>query len=170
MAQDKPPILLRPINPDSAQEIRLVATRMRETLIEVIGAEEGGSMYTLDWLEDRVRFHLDPSRSTAQVTVSTRADGFITGHCLVRVEQDEAAPPFGLFATTYVEPASRKQGIADTLLIHGESWMHQQGLALARTYTAESNTPLIRLYEKHGYAIEARYPEKKMIALARRLG
>lgn len=70
MIKDKNDFEIRPIDSNSLPEIELVATRMRETLKEVVGAERGESMYSMDWLIDRVRFHLDPNLSTAQVLVS----------------------------------------------------------------------------------------------------
>lgn len=42
--------LIRPINPNSLPEIEQVASRMRLTLIEVLGEREGGSMYSMDRL------------------------------------------------------------------------------------------------------------------------
>jgi ribosomal protein S18 acetylase RimI-like enzyme len=160
---------IRPINRSSPAEIELVATRMRQTLIEVIGEEEGGSMYTMDWLKQRVLFHLDPLQSTAQVFVSIGDEGQITGHTIVRVERDESGREFGLFSTTYVDPESRKQGIADSLLLRGEKWMIERGMTAAETYTSDSNVKLIQLYRKHGYEITGTRPDKKMVILGKRL-
>jgi hypothetical protein len=41
------------------EEIAWVARHMRETLIEVLGNERGETMYTLAWLDNRVREHID---------------------------------------------------------------------------------------------------------------
>ena len=38
------------INPHSTDEIELVAARMRQTLIEVLGEEEGTALSSMDWL------------------------------------------------------------------------------------------------------------------------
>lgn len=51
---------------------------------------------TIEWLDERERFHLDPAQSTAQVYVSACAAGRITGHTIVRVEKGEAGL-IGLF-------------------------------------------------------------------------
>lgn len=150
-------VRIRPIDPHSDDEIALVAARMRETLIEVEGEETGASLYSIEWLKKRVRWHLDPQQCTGQVFVSENGKGHITGHTIVRIEVDEAGKRFGLFATTFVEPAFRRQSVAGLLIAHGESWMTGQGLALAATWTSASNTKLIGLYEKHGYAIDARH-------------
>jgi hypothetical protein len=53
----------RPIDPDSDAEVDLVAARMRETLVEVLGRERGEVMYTMEWLRARVRRHMHPSRA-----------------------------------------------------------------------------------------------------------
>jgi GNAT superfamily N-acetyltransferase len=126
---------------------------MRETLIEVVGHERGTSMYTMDWLIQRVLFHLDPNQSTAQVYVSESLDGQINGHCIVRKEIDEQGVPYGLFSTTYVEPQCRRLGIANSLLVQGEEWMRGLGLTVAATATSKTNKKLINMYFKHDYKI-----------------
>ena len=161
--------MIRSIDPTSSAEIELVATRMRLTLIEVLGEEQGGAMYTMDWLKDRVLFHLDPEKSTAQIYLAVDDGAIINGHTIVRIEDDGSGKKFGLFSTTYVEPDSRKKGLADSLLNRGEKWMLDQGLTEAQTYTSDSNTKLIELYFKHGYRITERAPEKSMVLLAKSL-
>lgn len=146
---------IRQINPASLDEIELVANRMRETLKEVVGVERGESMYTIDWLIDRVRFHLDPNLSTAQVLVSENPNGEITGHCIYRIEKLEDGSNYGLFSTTYIIPNSRKHGIATKCLSIGEAWMINNGLRIAVTMTSKKNEKLINLYFKHGYKVTA---------------
>lgn len=165
----KAPIQIRPIDPLSQAEVELVAERMRETLVEVVGKERGEAMYTLEWLQDRVRFHLDPKQSTAAVFLAVSSDSRVLGHTIVREEKSEDGSKHGLFSTTYVEKSSRRLGVADQLLASGEEWMRAQGLKRAATATAENNTPLIRLYEKHGYSITGRFPDIQMILLTRDL-
>jgi GNAT superfamily N-acetyltransferase len=126
---------------------------MRETLVEVLGAERGRALYTMDWLRARVLWHLDPAESTAQVFLAEAPDRRITGHTIVRIDADDAGEPIGLFSTTYVEPASRRLAIATRLLLRGEAWMAEHGMAVAVTDTSATNVKLIHLYEKHGYAI-----------------
>lgn len=179
---------LRPINADCDAEVAVVAERMRLTLMEVVGSEQGQSMFSMDWLVDRVRWHLDASQCTGAVYVAERAEEgvgnahavvghagsttaghAIAGHTIVRVDQDEDGTPMGLFSTTYVAKSARRLGIADALLAKGESWMRDQGLDFAATHTSETNTPLIRLYEKHQYKIVLRIAENKMIRLGKAL-
>ena len=158
---------IRPIDPKSHEEVELVAQRMRSTLVDVLGEETGGSMYTMDWLRQRVLFHLDPAQSTAQVFVSENDQKHITGHCIVRIDRDDSGNQVGLFSTTYVEPESRRLGTANALLLHGEKWMIQQGMPKALTYTSDSNAKLINLYKKHGYEITVTDAEKKMVGLSK---
>ena len=158
--------LLRPINPESDAEIALVAQRMQLTLMEVIDEERGKAMYGLEWLIDRVRWHLDARQCTGAVYVAERAND-VVGHTIVRVDQDEVSNPMGLFSTTYVAESARRIGIADALIAKGEGWMREQGMRVAATQTAETNTPLIRLYEKHQYSIILRIPESKMVRLGK---
>jgi GNAT superfamily N-acetyltransferase len=161
------------LSSDDEAKIDLVAHRMRLTLIEVKGEEAGAALYTLDWLRDRVRWHLDRSACTGEVFLAERSDGDIAGHTIVRVEHDGQGERFGLFSTTYVDPAQRSQGIADQLLQHGEDWMRAQGLQRAATWTSATNAKLIKLYARHGYAEDQRgeHPQTGtvMVRLARLL-
>ena len=145
---------IRPIDPNNDGEIELVASRMRDTLVEVLGEERGGSMYTMDWLVQRAKFHLDPASCTGQIFLSQGEDGHITGHAIVRIETDATGNKYGLFSTTYVEPASRRRGIAEALTADGEQWMIRHGMTEAATFTDEFNTGLQALYKGLGYSME----------------
>jgi len=158
---------IRPIDPGDDDEVALVAARMRATLVEVVHPEEGRTMYTMDWLRGRVRWHLDPASCEGQVFLAEDAEGAIVGHTIVRVEAREDGPPFGLFSTFYVAPEARHQGLASALLRRGEAWMRTRGLVEAATFTAETNTPLIALCERHGYSPAPAPPE--MVRLSRAL-
>lgn len=159
--------VVRPLNPESRAEIELVASRMRLTLIDVLGEEVGGNMYTMDWLLDRARFHLDPTRCTGQILLAENCDGKVTGHTILRVQDDEEFGQHGLFSTFYVIPECRGQGIATEFVTHGEAWMREQGMSTAMTYTAEDNTRLRNLMEKLGYEVVLK--KNDMVALAKRL-
>jgi len=158
--------MIRPIEPDSEEEVALVASRMKATLVEVLGQEQGEAMYTDEWLRNRVREHLDPARYDGQVFLA-EVDGDIVGHTIVRVELDENKTPFGLFSTFYVSPEARGHGVAKELVQTGEAWMRERTLDTAKTYTAEGNGKLIGLMESFGYAIELR--KNDMVSLARLL-
>lgn len=143
---------VRPIEPEAAGEVALVAARMRATLAEVLGPARGEAMYDLAWLEARVRWHLDPAACTGAVFVAVDGAGAIAGHTIVRREVDGDGRPFGLFSTTYVAPEARHGGAATALLRAGEAWMRARGLAEAVTYTHPGNEKLQRLYAREGYA------------------
>lgn len=163
--------MIRPIDPTSSAEIELVAARMERTLSEVLGAR-GESMYTRAWLVDRVRFHLDPERSTGAVFLAEVPEGSqterIVGHTIVRVEAGEAGPDFGLFSTTFVAPEHRGHGVARALLARGEAWMRERRLELAVTYTDEGNTKLQGLFRSAGYSMRSATDD--FVRLAKALG
>jgi GNAT superfamily N-acetyltransferase len=159
---------VRPIDPGNRAEVELVAARMRQTLVEVLGEQRGVAMYSMDWLVERVLWHLDPGKSTAQVLLSEDAAGHVTGHTIVRLETDDDGKRIGLFSTTFVEPASRKLAIASALLSRGEGWMLSHAMTTAVTYTSETNTRLINLFRKHGYEIVLARSE--MVRLERLIG
>ena len=157
---------IREINPDSEVEIGIVAERMRLTLMEVIDEARGASMYTIEWLRARVRFHLDPCQAVGAVFVAEADGGTIVGHTIVRVQQEHDGE-LGLFSTTYVLPEERRGGVARRLLHRGESWMRERGMQRAATYTSKTNHKLIYLYEGRGYAIDLRSDE--MVRLVKTL-
>lgn len=144
-------VTIRPIDPRSDTELAFVAQRMQRTLLEVEG-EVGRTLYTTDWLRDRVAFHLDSARSTGTVFIAVGGDGELVGHTIVRVEHHADGRRFGLFSTTWVEPAARRAGLADRLLARGEAWMQGHALPEAATWTSAANDKLIGLYAKRGYA------------------
>lgn len=163
----KPGHRIREIDPSSEVEIALVTRRMRETLVDVLGEQRGTALYTMEWLRDRLLWHMDPAKSTAQVFVAELGGGHVAGHTIVRVELDPVGHEIGLFSTTFVEPESRQLGIATSLLLHGEAWMVQHGMTVACTDTAQGNTKLIHLFEKHQYRIVEAADE--MVRLSRTL-
>ena len=165
---------IRPLTADDDAELHLVASRMRDTLVEVLGEARGGAMYTMAWLIDRVRWHLNPALCRGQVLVVEDPRGEIVGHTIVRVEPEEddgdsGGALFGLISTTYVVPERRRAGLAEALLGAGEAWLLLNGATRLATNTDETNWPLIRLYEKAGYTITRRAPEAKMVQLSRQV-
>jgi ribosomal protein S18 acetylase RimI-like enzyme len=144
---------LREIDPGNDAEIALVAERMRATLMEVLGADRGVAMYTMSWLDNRVREHLDPARTTGAVFLAISPSNEISGHTIVRREHEDDGRLIGLFSTTYVHPSHRRGAVASMLLQEGEAWMEARELPFAVTYTDDQNEPLIALYRKHGYRI-----------------
>jgi GNAT superfamily N-acetyltransferase len=143
---------IRDIDPTSTAEVDLVAERMRRTLIEVEGQDRGSSLYTMDWLAARVRWHLDSESCRGRVLLVEFADKQIAGHSIIRLE---SAPgdAFGLVSTTHVDPAFRRAGLDSALLLHSERWFSDEGMPYCCTWTSSTNAPLISLYDRHGYSI-----------------
>jgi GNAT superfamily N-acetyltransferase len=141
---------IRIIEPSEA-EIELIAERMLETLVEVLGKEEGGAIHTMEDVIQRVRWHLDPDAVCAQIFVAENGDQENVGHTIVRIDKDDDGEAIGLFATTYILPKVRRSGLAIRLLKRGEEWMLTQGMSVAATYTDKHNTKLHKLYLGQGY-------------------
>lgn len=146
------PVSIRDIDPISSVEIDLVAQRMLQTLIEVEGPVRGSSLYTIEWLVARVRWHLDGACCRGRVLLAELPHKSIAGHMIVRLESTDGVP-FGLVSTAYIEPAFRRVGLASALLAYSEAWFSEQGMASCSTWTSGTNAPLIALYERHGYSI-----------------
>lgn len=141
---------IRDLDSASATEISLIAQRMRDTLVEIEGPERGQGMYSLEWLEARVRWHLDPATARARVLVAIDASGTIVGHTIFRVEGSDGSR-YGLVSTTYVVPAARRMGIAQELLDRAEQWFALEGLDQCCTWTSSGNFPFRSLYTRNGY-------------------
>ena len=148
-----PEMTIRRIDPSCCSEPKWVAQRMKQTLIEVLGEEEGGRMYTMEWLVERVRWHLDPAQR-AEVFLAEAVDGDLVGHTIVRVETQDGEV-FGLFSTTFVESGARRLGVANRLLDRGERWMRAEGMTRAVTYTDKGNHGLQALFIGRGYTMSA---------------
>jgi GNAT superfamily N-acetyltransferase len=170
-----PDIEICPLDAGCSVYVKLVASGMRETLMEVLGEQRGREMYTLDWLHERVCWHLDASRSCAVVLLAmdrhrdekaNHAED-VFGHTIVRVEQDDDGQTFGLFSTTFVVPVLRRIGLAARLLDAGEAWIRAQGLTRAATDTSQTNTKLIHLFETRGYVVE--FQSEEMLRLSKSL-
>src|SRR5262249_43442082 len=116
-----PPMRIRDIDPTSTVEVDLVAQRMLQTLIEVEGPARGSSLYTMEWLVARVRWHLDPKVCRGRVLLAELPHKQVAGHTIVRLESTESAQ-FGLVSTTYIDPAHRRTGVASALLVYSERW------------------------------------------------
>ena len=145
---------IRSIHANDASEIEMVAARMRDTLVEVLGEARGAAMYTREWLIDRVRFHI------AVGTVLVAEDGGVVGHAMARVEDGE-----GHFSTIYVVPAARRRGVATALADAIEAWLLARDVSSIRYYTDDANVKTIELFERRGYAITQRDADAKMVKL-----
>lgn len=126
---------------------------MRATLIEVEGEANAKSLHSMDWLRERVRWHLDCRLSTAVILLAEDASGRVLGHSIVRRETTETGAFFGLVSTTYVDPDARRQGTGAMLLKAGEQWFREQSLPSSATWTSATNAKLIQLYQQNGYTI-----------------
>ena len=144
--------LIRPLDTQQSEEIEIVAQRMRLTLVEVLGKERAEAMYSLDWLRERARWHLDRAECHGQIFVAEHPKGEISGHTIVRVE-GEGEHRFGLFSTSYVAPEHRRAQLASALIQRGEAWMKGLDLRRAVTYTDKDNHKLIGLFKKFGYTL-----------------
>ena len=157
---------IRPLGPADEEELELVARRMGETLDEVLGVDRSTDRYSHEWLVNRVWQHLDPEELTGAIFVA-QTSGVITGHTIVRLDDDGVGNPIGLFSTIFVAANYRRSGIARALLERGEEWMLDHGVARATTYTHEGNAGLQRLFLRQGYSMSPM--PKSSVALSKAL-
>ena len=150
-----PDTTVRPLDPSRQDEIELVASRMKLTLVEVLDRARADELFDDRQLVDRVHWHLHEPRAEVLLV---EVGGEIAGHSIVRVEQEHDRE-IGLFSTTYVHPPFRRAGLASLLLADGERWMRRAGMTEAASYTDANNRKLIELYRRHGYSVVIIDPE-----------
>ena len=165
--------VLRDLDPAREADFEWVALGMHLTLVEVEG-EKGRETYSLAWARARLREMLvRPRPYRAHVFLAVMADDpdAIAGHTILRLNTMPDGRVYGLVSTTYVAPTHRRAGLADRLLGRGEAWIREQGMTEAATWTSATNVRLIRLYEKHGYAVTESAPNDGtlMVRLAKAL-
>jgi GNAT superfamily N-acetyltransferase len=153
---------IRAIDPLSAFEVELVAQRMLQTLVEVLGEEEGSSMYSMDWLIHRVRWHLNPLHTNGRVFLLEDPIGTITGHAIARIDHGSS---FGYFATIFIETSSRRKGAASRLINHVEDWFLQFNMTKVHYNTAVDHVAVLNLFKSHGYDIT--HVEADMVQLTK---
>lgn len=153
---------IRELNPHANEEIEWVARGMRQTLIEVLGKKKGTELYTMNWLVDRVKWHLNPKTTTAKIYLAENDSGLL-GHAIARLEYDKSSTVYGYFSTLFVSPEARRKGLAHAFIDHVEKWLCSQKVARIVYNTAEDHSVLIRLLESHGFKIALH--EKEMVQL-----
>ncbi len=146
-------LLIRDIASRFSDEIDLVASRMQATLVEVEGAANAARLHSAQWIRERLLWHVQNPDVTGKALVAVLPTGEVIGHTVLRRETDSTGTHFGLFSTTYVVPPFRARRVASRLLLAGEAWFRELGLLTASTWTAQTNTKLIRLFSQHGYQI-----------------
>lgn len=153
---------IREIDSQSEFEVHLVARRMRQTLVEVLGEDRGGSMYTMEWLIDRVRWHLDPKNTEGRVFLLENQQGDVVGHAIVRIDFGSS---FGYFSTIFIERSSRRQGFAKRLVKHVEDWLLKNEMPKVVYNTANNHVAAIDLFRSNGYTVT--HSESEMLQLTK---
>jgi GNAT superfamily N-acetyltransferase len=152
------------LDENDTEQLSLIATHMRATLVEVLGQDMGESMYSFEWLKDRARSHVDGRCLGAIFIAQERIENGNAGHIIVRQELDDHGP-FGLVSTIYVLPECRRHGVARRLVDAAHHWFQSRKLHRWATDTSETNFPLIRLFNCFGYKMVFHSNEQKMVRL-----
>lgn len=157
---------IRNLNPKVKSEIRLVARRMRQTLVEVMGEKQGTDYYTMDWLVQRVKWHLAKAPNQARIFLAEK-NGKIVGHAIARIERGKQGVKFGYFSTIFVESGMRRRGVAKALMNEVESWLIETKLRRVVYNTALDHKAILPLFKKSGYRIVLK--TKTMVQLSKPL-
>lgn len=118
------------------------------------------------WPNDRIEAHLDQHDLVGvHWRDLQRASG--SADCFVRVACDAQRPigvvsaelrqdrylrtPLGVISWIFVDPSSRRQGIADRLLEAAEGWMTWRDVDGRELFVTAANEPALSTYRKRGY-------------------
>lgn len=111
--------------------------------VAAVGALEAQS-FSEPWPVDMI------DRLRERFSVALAGDRLV-GYVAVSTVLDE-----GSLDTIAVEPAFRRQGVADALVAHALAQGREQNLAFLTLEVREGNTPARKLYEKHGFQVVGR--------------
>jgi ribosomal protein S18 acetylase RimI-like enzyme len=149
-------LTIRPIDPDRASELDLVARRCMDTVLETIPEFEGRediarshlSNFTLAQMTDMIRADLTDPAKRIMLAV---ADDVIAGQALYSVKTDRAGTLYGFCFSRYVLPEYRRNGIAAKLLTDALEWFKREGARYVIAQTHVENIPLQHLFEAQGF-------------------
>jgi ribosomal protein S18 acetylase RimI-like enzyme len=120
------------------------------------------------WTEERIANHLKEHDLTGVhwrdlVRASEANDCFVKvacdanqAHGVVSAElrtDRYLRAPMGVVSWIYVEPSSRRQGIAERLLEAAEGWMSWKDVAGRELFVTAANEAAVAAYEKRGYGV-----------------
>lgn len=142
-------VTIRPLNPNSKQEIDLVADQMQKTLVDVMGPEKGTNYYSKSWLKERVKYHIDLA-DDAVVFVACD-DNKVIGQAIVRIELDKDKLKYGYFSTIYIQPKYRQQGVASELVKKIINWCSNKRLPYIVYNTAKNHQKMKSLLLKFDF-------------------
>jgi ribosomal protein S18 acetylase RimI-like enzyme len=96
------------------------------------------------------------------LSADIKLNGFtvIDEECLGLVRVYRWSKRQGLVGDVYVQPECRGQGVALALLQAAIAEARRQGLRRLWLYVVPTNTPAIRLYERLGFQLVARPPQR----------
>ncbi len=106
-------------------------------------AEIEKACFSSPWSEDGLRSEL---RNDGANFFTAKVNGTVAGYMGMHIVLDEC-----YIANVAVSPDFRRQGIADALLYSAEKTALEKNCSFISLEVRVSNTPAIKLYEKHGY-------------------
>ena len=120
----------------------MTVVSMREEHIPAVAALER-ACFAAPWSEASLREELDNPHAVFRVA---EQDGRVTGYVGMHHLVDE-----GFITNVAVDPAARRQGVAQALLAELAAYGTAHGLYRITLEVRVSNAPAIRLYEGAGY-------------------
>ena len=100
--------------------------------------------FSLPWTAEQIRSQLRDEQH--EFLAALDENGTVLGYVGMMTVLDE-----GYIANVAVDPACRRQGIADRLIARLCEISQERGLSFATLEVRASNAPAIALYEKHGF-------------------
>jgi RimJ/RimL family protein N-acetyltransferase len=108
---------------------------------------------------DERRAIINDAADPGRLRLVLEAGGEVVGTVRVEAGRFRRTRHFGDLDSLWVHPQWRRRGVADLLLRAVIDWArHHPELEKLGLFVFSTNSAAIRLYEKHGFVIEGRYP------------
>jgi ribosomal protein S18 acetylase RimI-like enzyme len=158
-------LIIREIDKQNDEELRIVTERCMSAVLETIPEFEGSedlakntlSNFSYSQMQDMIRG--DFTDATKRIIVA-ESDGKIVGQALYSIKKDAQGTLFGFCFSRYVDPAYRRSGIATALLNDAMEWFKINKANYISAHTHISNVGLQELFKKFGFKAEGPFIDK----------
>jgi L-amino acid N-acyltransferase YncA len=149
-------MIIREIDKNSAEELRIVTERCMRAVLETIpefnGSEALARRALPNFSHDEMSAMIarDFTDATKRIMLATEHDEII-GQALYSRKRDDEGVPYGSFFSAYVVPAHRRKGVSMMLMQDALTWFAESELSYAIAQTHVTNRNVLALAARLGF-------------------